>query len=170
MDFLDLLKSRRSIRQYTSAPVEKQKLDTILEAAKWAPSAGNAQARDLILISDKEIKEKLAEAAFGQNFVSEAPVVIVVCANRGRSAKRYGLRGESLYSVQDATAAVQNMLLMAHSLGLATCWVGAFDEQKVKRILGIPKDVSPVAIIPVGYPKESHHAPMRRLDLHEGKW
>jgi nitroreductase len=170
MDLLDIIKSRRSIRSFTSAPVEKQKLDTLLEAAKWAPSAGNTQARDFILISDKETKEKLAEAALGQNFVSEAPAVIVVCANRAKSAKRYGSRGEHLYSVQDATAAVQNMLLMAHSMGLAACWVGAFDEQKVKDILGIPTEVSPVAIIPIGHPKESHPAPMRRLDLHEGKW
>jgi nitroreductase len=170
VDTLDLIKTRRSIRRYTKDPVEKEKIALILEAAEWAPSAGNQQAKDIILISDPQTKEKLADAALGQSFVAEAPIAFVVCANRGRSAKRYGQRGKTLYSVQDASAAVQNMLLAAHAAGLGACWVGAFDEEAVKNILRIPEDADPVAIIPVGYPAENPNAPKRKLSLHEGKW
>jgi nitroreductase len=170
MDMLDVIKNRRSVRSFKKTPIEQQKLDAVLKAAEWAPSAGNAQARDLILVSDPGTKEKLASAALGQGFVSEAPIVLVVCANRGRSAKRYGQRGRDLYSVQDATAAVENMLLAVHSMGLGACWVGAFDEDAVKDLLSIPEDVSPIAIVPIGYPAEEPHAPSRKLPLHDGKW
>ncbi|HDH40986.1 MAG TPA: nitroreductase family protein [Candidatus Altiarchaeales archaeon] len=170
MDILDTIKNRRSIRHFSSRNVESDKIDKILEAAKWAPSAGNLQARDFILIKDSKTRDKIATAALNQGFISEAPIVIVVCANRRRSGYRYGRRGESLYCIQDATASIQNMLLMAHSMGLGSCWVGAFDEEKIREILGIPPEVRPVAIIPIGYPDEIPVTPERRIEVHEDSW
>jgi len=170
MGILDIIKNRRSIRHFSSRDVERDKIDKILEAAKWAPSAGNLQARDFILVKDSKTKDKIATAALNQDFISEAPIVLVVCANKKRSGDRYGRRGESLYCIQDATASIQNMLLMAHSMGLGSCWVGAFDEEKIRGILGIPPEVRPIAIIPVGYPDETPVAPSRRIELHENRW
>ncbi len=170
MDVFDAIRDRRSVRCFSSRDVGGDKVDRILEAAKWAPSAGNLQARDFILVRDSGTKAEIARAALNQGFISEAPVVFVVCANRGRSGGRYGFRGESLYCILDAAASVQNMLLMAHSLGLGACWVGAFDVGMVREILEIPGGVDPVAIVPIGYPGEIPKAPLRRLDFHEGRW
>jgi nitroreductase len=170
MDLLDVIRGRRSIRRFNSRDVEADKIDRILEAARWAPSAGNLQARAFILVRDSRIKDRIAEAALNQYFISEAPIIFVVCADRRKSEGRYGMRGVDLYCIQDASAAIQNILLMAHSLGLGSCWVGAFDEGRIRKILEIPEDVKPVAIIPVGYPDEASSAPSRRMELHEDKW
>jgi nitroreductase len=105
---------------------------------------------------------RLAEAAYGQYFIAEAPVVIVVCTNIRKSSSRYGVRGETLYSIQDAAAATQNILLSIHALGLGACWIGAFSEEKVSLIFNIPKYVRPVAILPIGYPKEKPSPPYKR--------
>lgn len=155
---------------FSSRSVEGQKLDELLEAAKWAPSAGNMQARDFILVREQKTKEEIAKAALNQGFISEAPLVIIACANKRKSSKKYGSRGESLYSIQDATIAVQNILLVAHSIALGSCWVGAFDEEKVKEILEIPEGVRPIAIVPIGYPAEDPTPPTRRIDVHEEGW
>lgn len=125
-----------------------------------APSAGNLQARDFIVVSNKITKQKLAQAALDQSFIGNAPVVIVIVANIDRSSRIYRSRGE-LYAIQDATAAVMNLLLAAHSRGLATCWVGAFDEYAVCDILGIPQRATPIAIIPVGHSDDKPVAPAR---------
>jgi len=113
-------------------------------------------------VKNSEVKRRLAEAALNQKFVEEAPIVIVVCADESRSFKGYGLRGKSLYCIQDTAAAIQNIHLAACSLGLATCWVGAFKEEDVRKILDIPDRVRPVALVPVGYPAEKPSPPLRR--------
>jgi SagB-type dehydrogenase family enzyme len=105
---------------------------------------------------------KLGEAALDQSFIEEAPVVIVVCADENRSARRYGSRGRTLFCIQDTAAAIQNIHLTACSHGLGTCWIGAFKEDEVKTILKIPDGMRPVAIIPVGYPDESPTRPSKR--------
>lgn len=152
MDIFQAITGRRSVRAFKPDPVSEEILVKILEAAQWAPSAGNMQARDFIVVEDQDTKVKLAEASWGQYFIAEAPVVVVVCANLERSAQRYGERGRALYAVLDAAAAVENLLLAAYALGLGTCWIGAFDDDRVKRILSLPDHVRPIAIIPVGYP------------------
>ncbi|MEM1559064.1 MAG: nitroreductase family protein [Candidatus Bathyarchaeia archaeon] len=152
MDIFQAITGRRSIRTFKTDPVSRETLIRILEAAQWAPSAGNMQARDFIVVEDQDVKVKLAEASWGQYFIAEAPVVVVVCANLERSAQRYGERGRTLYAILDAAAAVENMLLAAYALGLGTCWIGAFDDDRVKRILSLPDHVKPIAIIPIGYP------------------
>lgn len=109
-------------------------------------------------------QKRLVEAALGQTFIEEAPVVIVVCANEDRSTQGYGVRGKTLYCIQDtaAAAAAQNIQLTAYSLGLGTCWIGAFREEEARETLKIPHGIRPVAIIPVGYPAESPSSRSRR--------
>jgi nitroreductase len=119
------------------------------------------QAYEIFLVRDERKKEALADAALGQEFVAEAPVVLVFCANPSRSARRYGSRGRDLYSIQDATIACTFAMLAATSLGLGSCWVGAFDDEEVKRILGI-KDLKPIAILPIGYPAQRPFPTSRR--------
>ena len=162
MEILEVIRNRRSVRAYSSKDVPDATVDTLLEYARWAPSAGNMQPWEFVVVRSLERKRRLAEAALGQSFVEEAPVVIVVCANPSRSATRYGGRGASLYCLQDTAAAAQNIHLAACALGLATCWVGAFDEASAARVLKLPEGIRPVAIISVGYPEERPSPPSRR--------
>jgi len=155
MDVLEAIRGRRSIRAFKSDDVSPEIVEKLLDAASWAPSAGNIQPWEFIVVRKPEIKRALAEAALDQTFIEEAPVVIVVCANKNRSSQRYGIRGKTLYCLQDTAASIQNILLTAYSLGLGTCWVGAFREEKAREILKIPQGIRPVAIIPVGYPAET---------------
>ncbi len=152
-DKLDLIFRRVSIRKFESRDIDDEILNLILEAANAAPSAGNLQARDFIVVRNAETKKKLATAALKQMFIAEAPVVIVVCANYPRSMRVYGERGK-LYAEQDATAAIENLLLAVTALDLGAVWVGAFDEAEVAEILNLPEYVRPMAIIPLGYPAE----------------
>ncbi|MBS7641062.1 MAG: nitroreductase family protein [Candidatus Bathyarchaeia archaeon] len=162
MDVFETIRSRRSIRAFTGEDVSDEQIEKILEAARWAPSAGNLQPWEFIIIRRPEIKREVARAALNQTFIEEAPVVIVVCANEIRSGSVYGSRGMNLYCIQDTAAAIENMLLAACALGLGACWVGAFNEEEVRRILKIPKGVRPVAIIPIGHPAEKPAPPRRR--------
>jgi len=155
MDVLEAIKGRRSIRAFKSQNVSAEIIEKLIDAARWAPSAGNIQPWEFIIVRKPEIKRRLAEAALGETFVEEASVLIVVCANENRSFEGYGLRGKTLYCIQDTAAAIQNIHLAAYSLGLGTCWVGAFREEEVREILKIPDGIRPVAIIPVGYLAEA---------------
>ncbi|MEM2866184.1 MAG: nitroreductase family protein [Candidatus Hadarchaeales archaeon] len=161
MDTLEAIRKRRSVRSFKSDPVPEEDLKKILEAASWAPSAGNCQPLELVVVRDPRVKEEVMEAAFGQPFVGEAPVVVVVCAEVERTTSRYGERGELFY-VQDTAAATQNILLAATSLGYGTCWVGAFSEREVAKALHLPHGVRPMAIVPIGKSAESSEAPPRR--------
>lgn len=162
MDVFEAIKGRRSVRAYKDKDVSDEVVEKLIDAARWAPSAGNIQPWEFIVVRNPETKRKLAEAALGQYFIEEAPVVIVVCANEVRSAQGYGMRGKSLYCLQDTAAAAQNLILAAYAMGLGTCWVGAFREEEAKRVLKVPDGVRPVAIIPIGYPAEAPLPPMRR--------
>ena len=162
MEFEELVKVRRSIRAFQPRPVEEEKLRKILIAANLAPSAGNLQAYEIYVVKDREIKRKLAKAALDQDFIAEAPVVLVFCANPLRSAVRYGKRGERLYCVQDATIATTFAMLMATNLGLGNVWVGAFDDDRVSEILKLPRFLKPIAILPIGYPAENPEFTGRR--------
>ena len=162
MDVSEAIKGRRSIRRFKSDPVDEKDLERILDAARWAPSAGNMQPLELVVIKDPEIKKRLTDASRGQTFIGEAPVVIVVCADVMRTSHRYGKRGSDLYVIQDTAAAAQNIHLTAYSLGYATCWVGAFDDEAVAKVIGASKEVRPLAIIPVGKPAEEAEPAERR--------
>jgi len=155
MDVLEAIKGRRSVRAFKNEDVSEEIVEKLVDAARCAPSAGNIQPWEFIIIRKAEIKRRLAEAALWQSFIEEAPVVIVVCADETRSSHGYGARGKTLYCIQDTAAAIQNILLAAYSFGLGTCWVGAFKEEEARETLKIPQGIRPVAIVPVGHPAES---------------
>ena len=151
MELSDAIKGRRSIRAFKPQDVPEETLEKLIDAACYAPSAGNTQPWAFVIAKKVETKKKLATAAYNQDFVEKAPVVIVVCADENRCLVRYGRRGATLYCLQDTAAATQNILLTAFSLGLGTCWVGAFKEDEVKKAVNAPEGIRPVAIIPIGY-------------------
>lgn len=162
MGFFELIKERHSTRSFKETKVEEEKLQKILHACNDAPSAGNLQAYEILVVKKKEIKQELADASHSQNFISQAPVVLVFFANPKRSSTRYSSRGEELYAVQDATIAVCYAQLAAVELGLATVWVGAFDDIAVSRALNALANLKPVAILPVGYAAEKPEKHSRR--------
>lgn len=162
MDVFEAIKERRSVRAYAKKEVSEKDVEKLIHAARWAPSAGNIQPWEFIIVTDAKMRQRLGETALQQTFIKEAPVIIVVCANEVRSSRDYGSRGAKLYCLQDTAAATQNMLLAAHALKLGACWIGAFNEEKVRRIMNIPDSVRPVAIVPVGHPAEKPRAPPRR--------
>ena len=164
MEFFKLIEKRQSTRKFQKKPVGKEKLTKILEAINSAPSAGNLQAYDVIVIEDKATREKLAEAALGQEFIVEAPVALVFCTNSDRTSFKYGRRGRELYCIQDATIACAYAQLAATSLGLASVWVGAFSEAGVSTLLSLTDNLKPVAILPIGYAaEEPKKTPRRKL-------
>jgi nitroreductase len=160
MDVLSAIKKRRSIRRFLRKDVGEEIIKEMLECAILAPSEGNLQPWRFYVIRNKELKEKIALYALRQEFIAEAPVCIVVCADLKRTSP-YGERGRTLYCLQSTAAAIENMMLYAVSKGLGTCWVGAFDERKVADALSLPSYLRPVAIIPVGYPAEEPETPPR---------
>jgi len=162
LDLFEAIKRRRSIRAYTRENISEEEVEKLIDAAKWAPSAGNIQPWEFVIVRNVRIKQQLAVAALGQTFIEEAPVVIVVCADEAQSSWGYGNRGATLYCIQDTAAAVQNILLAAHALGLSTCWIGAFREELVKKALNAPMNMRPIAIVPVGHAAEKPKAPPRR--------
>ncbi len=148
-EFLDFLVSRCSVREYDRKEIPENDLVYILDCASTAPSAGNLEAWDVVVVDGEEERELLSDAAFGQEHVKCAALLLVVCANYVRSMSRYGERG-ILYAIQDSTIACTYMMLAAHARRLHSCWVGAFREEDVKEILGLPAHVRPMAILCVG--------------------
>jgi nitroreductase len=161
-DFFETVRARRSVRAYQSRPVEPAQLEAILDAANRAPSAGNLQGYEIHVVRDAAARRALARACLDQLFVAQAPVALVFCADPARSGAKYGRRGEELYCVQDATIAAAYAQLAAAALGLGTCWVGAFDETQVARVLRLRAGLRPVAILPVGWPAETPAPTPRR--------
>lgn len=159
-DMLETIKNRRSIREFQSKPIPEEIIAELIDALIWAPSAGNLQSRKFYFIFNENLKKDLARASFEQNFISQAPLVIVGCTD-DRIEKRYYKRGKNLYSICDVSCSAQNLMLLAHELGLGTVFIGSFDEEKVSKILQIPKNLHPIAIVPVGYPAEQPEAPPR---------
>ena len=154
MDFFEVINQRHSSRTYQDRPVEPEKLQRILQAADQAPSAGNLQAYEIYQVCDDKCKAALAKAAESQDFLAQASVVLVFCANANKSASKYKERGADLYCVQDATIACTFAMLAATALGLSTVWVGAFDEDEVRFIMNAPHGHRPVVILPIGYAAE----------------
>lgn len=165
-DFFETVRRRHSVRKYhPDMAVEPEKLNAILEMACAAPSAGDLQAYRIVVVDKPEQRGALRRAADDQPFISQAPVCLVFCADRPRSARRYGERGHTLYAVQDATIAATYAQLAVVAAGMGSTWVGDFDAAEVARILNLDQDLVPVAILSVGYPAELPEAtPRRRLD------
>lgn len=159
MDALECIKTRRSVRRFKDQPVPFELIGSILEAGRLAPSAGNIQEWNFILVTDYKTRENISLAACMQTWMNDAPVHIIVCSNPEKSDRYYGKKGENLYCIQNSAAAIENMLLAAHAQGLGACWVGACDEEQVRRAAGIPPNIRVMGIIPVGYSAEEPSMP-----------
>jgi len=141
---------RRSTRSFLKKPVSKEVLDRVLEAALMAPSAGDIHPYRIVVVTDEDRIRRIGEAALNQAFISQAPVVVVYLVSL-EEASAYGRRGVELYSLLDVGASMENLMLAATSLGLSTCWIGAFDERRVEEILNAPKGYRAVSLTPLGY-------------------
>lgn len=160
MDTIECIKTRRSIRKYHATPIGEDVITKMMEAAIHAPSSGNTQDWEFIVVRNQTAKKKLADACYGQRIVEEAPALIVVCSDSKRVSE-YGERGKNLYSIQNAAAAAQNIMLAAWDLGIGSCWIGTFDEIGVANAIILPSHVRPLVIITLGYPDEKPNPPKR---------
>lgn len=160
MEILKAVKDRRSIRSFQDKTIPQAVIDNLIDALIWAPSAGNLQSRKFFFVRDPGLKNELAAAALNQKFITEAPIVVVCCAD-SRIYDRYSDRGVNLYAIQDVALSIMNMMLVAHENSLGTVWIGAFNEGDVFNILELPYHLRPVAIVPVGYPARVPSAPPR---------
>ncbi|MCD5425459.1 MAG: nitroreductase family protein [Methanosarcinaceae archaeon] len=163
---LKIIENRRTIRKFKNETIGKKETDILLDAAHMAPSAGNLQARDFIIITNEDTRKKLIKTLTTKRNITieNVPYLFIVCATPNRATTRFGERGE-FYAIQDATASVMNVLLAAHSIGLGSCWMGAFKEEEVSKILNIPSSSRPIAMITIGYPDESPETPKRLKDM-----
>jgi nitroreductase len=153
MSILDVIRARRSVRAYQNKPIPEDVFLRVMEAARLAPSGKNTQPWKFILVKDQARKRELAEASRGQLFMAEAPLIIVACGYPERSYQKQGNYMQS-WPI-DVTIAIDHLMLQAQAEGLGTCWIGAFDENTVKQILGVPPGVKVLALTPLGYPAES---------------
>jgi len=158
MNVHEAIAARRSVRAYEDKPIEEDKLRRVLEAGRLAPSARNMQEWQFVAVRDKGLRSKLVPACKNQTFVGEAPVVIVACATQHEHVMTCG---QYAYPI-DLAIAVDHMTLAAVEEGLGTCWIGAFYEDRVRRVLGIPNDVRVVTVLPMGYPAETPTPRSRR--------
>ena len=161
MDFFAVVRARQSIRAYQPTPVEPEQLDAILAAANQSPSAGNFQAYQIYVVRQPPAKQALIKACADHQFIAQAPLVLIFCADAARATK-YGQLGEEFFCVQDATIAVAYAQLAATALGLATCWIGAFDPEQVSRIAGLQPGHRIIALLTLGYAAETPPRTPRR--------
>lgn len=164
MEFQELVRTRCMVRAFRPDPVPEELIHKLLGSAVRAPSAGNLQAWEFVVVREPETKRRLAEAAVRQTFVAEAPLVIVACRNMERNAGKYGGRGRDFYNLIDVSFASLMILLAAHNEGLGACFVGAYRDDEVSRILELPEHARPVGIMPIGWPAEKP-TPTERLPL-----
>lgn len=162
MDVHQAIKIRRSVREYKPDPVPEEKLKKVLEAARLAPSARNNQSRKFIVVKDAEKRKELAQAANDQSFIGEAPVVIVAVALE----PDYIMSCEVPAYAVDLAIAVDHMTLAAAEEGLGTCWIGAFNQEEVKKVLKIPEKYKVVTLFPLGFPADKP-GEKRRKNLEE---
>ncbi len=162
MELSEAILTRRSVRNFRQGNIPDDSIREMIKAAIYAPSAGNCQPWHFYVVKDAVMRKKVFEKACRQEFLADAPILIIVCMDCNESASRYGDRGKTLYSIQDTAAAVQNMLLSATDLGLGSCWCGDFDERSLQEILQMDKGRIPVAIVAVGYANFAPTAPKRK--------
>jgi len=159
LEIPEAILKRKSVRAFAPKGLTDEEITILIKAATIAPSAGNMQPWGFVVVRDHDVKEALVEASHGQSFIASAPVVMVVCTDAAKTTPRYGEREEKLYCLMDTAAAIENIMITATHNGLATCWIGAFDEGMAAEAVELPNGVRPVALIPVGYP--AHDPPSR---------
>ncbi len=162
MDFFEVIEKRYSVRAYQAKPVEEEKLKHILEAANLAPTAANRQPFQVMVIPTRG-REKELKAIYPRDWFVQAPLVIGMCAVKSEGWVR---RDGKNYAEIDATIAMDHLILAAAAQGLGTCWVAAFDPDAARRVLGLGKDLEPLAFTPLGYPADSWR-PKKRKSLAE---
>jgi nitroreductase len=150
-DIIDLIQSRRSVKKFLPKFVSWENIAKVIDAGRHAPSSGNLQNWKFIALYEPEAKEALAKLCYEQYEIAAAGALIVVCGEPEKGERYYGDKGVKKYTTQNCAAAIENMLLEAHSLGLGSCWIGAFDEEEVRLLLKIPGDVTVEAIVAIGY-------------------
>ncbi len=164
-DFFQTVRNRHSVRKYRKEAVENEKLHAILETACAAPTAGDLQSYRILVVENPDLRRRLSECADHQEFIAEAPIALVFCADRKRAEEKYGERGRDLYAVQDATIAAAYAQLAVVAAGLGTTWVGYFDVPKMQQLLALEPHLEPIAMLSIGYPAEfPEPTPRRRLD------
>jgi nitroreductase len=156
MDFMEVVRRRRSVRKYRPDPVAQAKVDLVLEAARLAPSWANGQCWTFVVVTDPKVKHELAQA--GNEWIEAAPVIIAACADPEAS----GSKGDQSYYLLDVGIAMEHLVLAAAEQGLGTCWIGWFDENKARKALGVPEGIRVVASTPLGYPDEEPEARPRK--------
>jgi len=152
MEFSEVLKARRSTRQFTDEGITGEQIMKLLNAAVAAPNACNMQSWHFYVVTDESIKRRLSETKTVADWATTAPVIFVVCTAAKALAARFGDRGENLFAVQDTAAAIENILLAAADMGLGGCFMGAFDNDKCREIVGVSEEHRIVAMVPVGHP------------------
>lgn len=157
MNVIEAIETRRSVRKYRPEPIPDGDLRKIMKAAQLAPSAGNKQPWRFVVVRDPETKRKLGEIARGQTWISDAGVVVAALAMDKKSPEVY-----ERWAERDVMTAVEHMILAAWSLGYGTCWIGAFYEDRVKELLGIPAEMTVISLLPIGVPDQSPEARTRR--------
>ncbi len=161
-DFFETVRHRHSVRSYQATAIEKEKLHAILEMACAAPSAGDLQSYQIIVVTKEQTRHELRQIADDQPFISEAPVSLIFCADTQRSAAKFGDRGSQLYAIQDATIAATFAQLATVAAGMASTWIGYFDEQKLTSLLDLAAGLKPIAMLSIGYPAELPEPSSRR--------
>jgi nitroreductase len=168
MTVLEAIRKRYSCRAYQDKPIEREKLESIFEAARLAPSAKNLQDWRFVAVTDKETKRKIAQAANNQTFLQNAGAIIVAC-----SVSNEVMRCGQAVGPIDVAIALEHIALQATELGLATCWIGSFYPEKVRPIVGMPEDVAIIELLALGYPadnrKEPNREPLEKILCYE-KW
>jgi nitroreductase len=168
MDVFEAIRKRSSVRKFLDKPIEEDILRAVLEAGRLAPSAKNRQEWRFVVVKDQQLRRSIGEAANGQSFVGEAPVVIVACA----VVDGYVMScGQPSYPI-DVAIALDHISLAAVECGLGTCWIGAFNEEEVRKILEIPEEVRVVELMPIGYPvfqsvEEKNRLPFDKIVKHD---
>jgi nitroreductase len=168
MHVREAIQKRRSIRKYKEKEIEREKIELLKEAVKWAPSAGNLQARKFYFISDKKTKNKLKEA-FSKEFIIKAPLLIICCGEKEKIIERFGEGKDKKYNLLDVAASIENLMLQAVELNLGTCWIGNMKTEKAKEILGLPENLNVVCAVTVGYPAEKGEKKERTKVIEEIK-
>ena len=160
MEFMEVVRRRRSVRRYKADPISQDQIMSVLEAARLAPSWANSQCWKFVVVTDPEVKQALAKA--GNEWVAQAPVIIAACAD----ATKPGTKGDQPYYMVDIGISMEHLILAAADQGLGTCWIGWFDEAVARQALGVPQNIRIVAYTPLGVPDEEP-APKARKSLSE---
>ena len=163
MDIYEVIATRKSVRAFKDRDIAEETIIRLLEAARLAPSASNRQEWRFIVVRDPSMRKHLSDAARSQQFVGAAPVILVCCAETDEHVMACG---QLCYPI-DVAIAIDHITLCAVAEGLGTCWIGAFDEDQVKELLGIPPQIRVVGLLPVGYAQDPSRVEKKRLLLEE---